>query len=156
MRNLQKIGTAAALCLGMGLSLSPDVSNAGVMSIADKSSVSLASPTDQVHWRRFCHRHWGYYGYYPRRHYGYYGGWCRPRCHYGYYGYYPRTYGYYGYYPSWRYAYYPRYRYGYYGGYPYGYGAYGYYNPVGSILGAAAGLATAATAPAWGSYGWAW
>jgi hypothetical protein len=148
MRNLQKIGTAAALCLGVGLSLAPNVTNAGVMSIADKSSVSLASPTDQVHWRRFCHRHWGYYGvrhygYYPRCHYGYW----RPRCHYGYYGYYPRTYGYYGYYPSWRYAYYPRWRYAY---YPSSYGYYGYYNPVGSIFGAAAGLAAAASTPLWG------
>ena len=29
------------------------------MRITDKSSVSLASMTDQVHWRRHCHRHLG-------------------------------------------------------------------------------------------------
>jgi hypothetical protein len=117
MHNLHKIGTAAALCAGVGLSLLPDVSNAGVMSVTGKSSVSLASPADQVHWRRYCHHHWRY---------GWRGGWHRR----------------YVYAPRWRYVYVPRWRYSSY--YPaYGSAYYGAgFNPLGTVFGTAAGLAT--------------
>jgi hypothetical protein len=176
MLSLRKLGTAAALCFGIGLFLLPSASNAGVMSVAEKASVSLPSVTDKVHWRTYRHhhyrrwgyypryRHWGYYprwrhvryGYYPRwRYYGYYPRW-RP-AYYGYYprwryyGYYPRWRpAYYGYYPRWRYwGYYPRWRYAY---YPRYYGTAWGYNPVGAGLGAGLGLAAGiATAPLWGT-----
>jgi hypothetical protein len=128
MLNLTKTGVATAICATVAATALPVESRAGVMSVTDKAHLSLASLTDQVHWRRYGHRHWG------RWHYGWHRGWHR---HYGYY----RGWRRYGYYPS------------YYGPYygPY-YGAWGY-NPVGATVGAAAGLAAlpfvAATSPWW-------
>ena len=66
MFNLTKTGIATVICAVIAISALPTESRAGVMRITDKSSVSLASPTDQVHWRRYCHRHWPRaYGYWP-------------------------------------------------------------------------------------------
>jgi hypothetical protein len=59
MFNLTKISVATAICTAVAVSALSVESRAGVMSITDKSSVSLASMTDQVDWRHHCHRHQG-------------------------------------------------------------------------------------------------
>ena len=59
MFNLTKISVATAICTAVAVSALSVESRAGVMRITDKSSVSLASMMDQVHWRRHCHRHLG-------------------------------------------------------------------------------------------------
>jgi hypothetical protein len=143
MRILVKTGALTAMFAAAAFFAPTTQSSAGVMSVADKASVGQTSLIDQVHYRRFCHRHVRYrpccgYAYYPRWRHAYY-----PRWRYAYY-------------PSWRYAYYPRwryasaypwgYRYGYYR--PYRYGYYRpWYNPAASVAGAAVGLATS---PLWG------
>ena len=79
MFKLTKISVATAICTAVAVSALSVESRAGVMSITDKSSVSLTSMTDQVHWRRYYHRHlggwrygWRHYGYrYPSNVYGY-------------------------------------------------------------------------------------
>ena len=78
MFNLTKTGIATAICAVMAISALPTESRAGVMRITDKSSVSLASPTDQVHWRRYYHRHWGRWNYGGPRAYGYWPGTTAP------------------------------------------------------------------------------
>lgn len=58
MTNARTLSTTAALCAAVAASLLPNSSSAGVMSVADKTSISLPSPpTDQVDWRPYPHRH---------------------------------------------------------------------------------------------------
>ena len=86
MLHLTKNTAATAMCAAIALTALS--ANAGAMSVTDKVSVSLTSPTDQVHWRPYHHRHWG------RWHYGWHRGWHR---HWGYYprwGFAPVVYGY--------------------------------------------------------------
>lgn len=80
MRSLGSIRSPAALCSAIGLCLVAAPAFAGVMSITDKASVSLPSPTDQVDWRAYPHRHHHW-------HAGWYYGW--PRFRYGYAGWNP-------------------------------------------------------------------
>ena len=123
MRNFIKFGALTASCAAVAIMAPTTDASAGVMSVAGKTTIAQSSLIDQVHYRRYCHRHHGHWHY----------GW-----HYGYYRHY-------GYHP-WRYRYgwYPRYRYSY---YPYGGYGYGWYNPAGAVAGAALGLAST---PLWG------
>jgi hypothetical protein len=92
MPNVLKFGALTAACAAAAMLVPSTEASAGVMSVAGKETVSQSSLVDQVHWRRYCHRHWRY-------------GW-----HYGWHRHYV-------YYPAWRYryVYYPwRYRYSYY------------------------------------------
>ena len=72
MRNLLGSGAATAICAIVAVSGMPSESWAGVMSVTGKSSVSIVSPTDQVHWRRYYHRHYGWHRHYRYYRYGYY------------------------------------------------------------------------------------
>ena len=102
MLYLTKTGVATAVCAAVAMSALPTESRAGVMSVTDKTSVSLASLSNNVHWRAYHHRHWG--------------GWRHGWRHYGWN-------------PGWRYGWnrggYPYRNYGFGLGYPY-YGAYGF------------------------------
>lgn len=79
MCSLTNISSTAAVCAIIAASLAPTSSFGGVMSITDKASVSLPSPTDQVDWRAYPHRHhhWhvGWHYGWPRYRYGMYAGW---------------------------------------------------------------------------------
>ncbi|BDV36518.1 hypothetical protein [Methylocystis iwaonis] len=72
MSSLRAMGSTAALCATVAVSLVPTSSFAGVMSITDKASVSLSSSTNQVDWRPYRHHH-------HRWHMGWYYGWPRYR-----------------------------------------------------------------------------
>ncbi len=132
MAHLTKASLAIALCTTVAsVAAFPGASDAGVMSIADKATVSSPAPMQKVDWRRYQHRH-------HRWHYGW---------HYGY----PRYR--YGYYAGWNPAYAPPAGRGAYG---YGYGSYGYApgygtnswaaNPLGALFGVTADVVTS---PVW-------
>ena len=76
MRDIIKSSVAAAVLTAAGFCFSPTAANAGIVGLSNEKAVALASVTDQVHWRPYCHHHWRHYGYY-----GYSGG-CGAR----YYG----------------------------------------------------------------------
>ena len=59
MFNLTKISVATAIGTALAVLALSVESRAEGIRITDKSSVSLASMTDQAHWRRHCHRHLG-------------------------------------------------------------------------------------------------
>ncbi len=63
-----KSALAAALCATTALTSLPGDVFAGPMTAASKESVELAAPTDNVHYRRYYHRHRRYHRYYR---YGY-------------------------------------------------------------------------------------
>lgn len=148
MRHLANAGLAASVGALIVVG-APTISNAGVMSVTDKASISPAAQTDQVNWRRsgwgYGHRmgmnHWGYshrvgmtrWGYSPRWGYasrwGYAPRWRHARWGYGHWGYAPRWgYSRWGYAPRWgysRWGYAPRWGYSRWGYAPttWGYGA---------------------------------
>jgi hypothetical protein len=69
-----KTAGASAICVAMAIVALP--AGAGVMTVVDKASLGVTSPTDQVHWRSNRHHHWGYYrgwryGYSAPAFYGY-------------------------------------------------------------------------------------
>ncbi len=72
MSSFRIVSSTAALCAVTAVSLAPTSSFGGVMSITDKATVSLPSPTDQVDWRAYPHRH-------HRWHMGWHYGWPRYR-----------------------------------------------------------------------------
>ncbi len=132
MARLTRTSLSFAICATVAATaMLPGQAGAGVMSIADKATVSLPTHVQDVDWRPYQHRH-------HRWHYGWHYGWPRYR---------------YGYYDGWNTAYAPPARpayapagaaYGYSPGY-YGGSAWGF-NPLGAIFGAAADVATA---PVW-------
>ena len=71
--------TSAVLVLSSAAVL-PDFASAGPMNVMSAPLVETSSPTEQIHYRRYYPRHYGYYRHY--RHYGY-----RHYGRYGYYGY---------------------------------------------------------------------
>ncbi len=66
-----KTAAASAICAAMAIMALP--ASAGVMTVVDKASLGVASFTDQVNWRPYCHRHYrGWrYGYSAPAFYGY-------------------------------------------------------------------------------------
>lgn len=67
-----KTAAASAICAAMAILAFP--ASAGVMTVVDKAGLGVTSPTDQVDWRPYCHRHYrrlGYYGYAAPTFYGY-------------------------------------------------------------------------------------
>jgi hypothetical protein len=63
-----KPGLAAALCAAITLTSPPTDAIAGPMTAASKASVELTAPIDDVHYRRYYHRHrrpYYRYGYDP-------------------------------------------------------------------------------------------
>jgi hypothetical protein len=145
MRFLEKALLAAPL-FGLGVALATP-GYAGVMSVTDKASISLATPTAQVDWRPYYHNHhrwhharWGYAPRWGHRHWGYRHWGYGPRWGHRHWGY--RHWGYrrWGYAPAWGYGAYAAAAPNCYGTSTWG------YNPVGGLLGAAAGVAAA---PLW-------
>ncbi len=72
MSSLRRGSLATALCATVAASIAPSSSFAGVMSVTDKASISVSTPTDRVDWRAYPHRH-------HRWHTGWYYGWPRYR-----------------------------------------------------------------------------
>src|SRR5205823_13131054 len=69
MRKCVKAALAGSVCGALMMTALPAEVWAGPMSVASPSSVTLPTPVDRVYYRRYHHRH---YGYYPRRYrYGY-------------------------------------------------------------------------------------
>jgi len=65
------ISSAAAMIGALGAwTVTPSAAVAGVVGLTSQGDVGLASPVDQVYYRRYCHRwghrHWVRY-YYPYR-----------------------------------------------------------------------------------------
>jgi len=57
IRSLRNMSSAVALCVTIAALITPTASFAGFMSVPYASSVSLSTPTDQVDWRAYPHRH---------------------------------------------------------------------------------------------------
>jgi hypothetical protein len=81
MRKIIKLSLTGVVLGISGVAALPDYASAGPMNMMSAPLVEVPSSTDQVHYRRYYPRHYGYYRHY--RHYGYH----RRYGHYGYYGY---------------------------------------------------------------------
>jgi hypothetical protein len=75
-----KTAAASAMCAAMAIMALP--ASAGVMTVVDKANLGATSPTEQVDWRPYCHRHYyrgwrsgyaapTYYGYSAPAYYGF-------------------------------------------------------------------------------------
>jgi hypothetical protein len=66
-----RTAAASAICAAIAIVALP--ASAGVMTVVDKASLGVTSPTDQVGWRPYCrHHHRGWrYGYSAPTFYGY-------------------------------------------------------------------------------------
>lgn len=78
---MRKIAKACALGIICGTAAfvgSINQSDAGVMSVAGKETLTLSSPIESVHYRRWHHRHYRRHAYWRHRHYYGYYPWFNP------------------------------------------------------------------------------
>ena len=78
MRKTHKICLLASLLVALGASSLPDHASAGPLNMLAATAMEVPASTEQIHYRRYYPRHYGYYRNY--RNYGHYR-------HYGRYGY---------------------------------------------------------------------
>jgi hypothetical protein len=73
MHKLSRLGLAAAACIATA-AFTAVPSQAGVMNVAPKATVSPGLSVDTVHYRHYYRRHYGHYyhHHYYRHRYGYY------------------------------------------------------------------------------------
>jgi hypothetical protein len=69
MRKATKLNLTSALLVLSSMAAFPDFASAGPMSVTSAPLIEASSPTEQIHFRRYYPRHYGYYRHY--RHYGY-------------------------------------------------------------------------------------
>lgn len=129
MRNIVKSIALTAIFATAATVAQPSDTQAGVINVVPKETISQPSSIEQVHYRRH-HHHWRHHHW--RHHH-----WRHHHWRHAHYRHHWRH-------RYYRYGYYPRY---YYPGY------YPWYNPAGALAGAAVGLATA---PFWALTGPGW